>query len=82
MARNPKDAFPSGMIFGIPNSHKYTPYHDLNEVLNIIGVMAKRTEIPFARITHLPKKSNTAMNNCVGLHMSYPKIGGIVFMKI
>ena len=62
MARNPKNAFPSGMIYGIPYSYRSTPYHDLNEVLNTIGVMAKRSEVPFARITHLPKKKHTVMN--------------------
>ena len=37
MARDPKDAFPCGMIYGIPNSYRWTPYHDLNEVLNTIA---------------------------------------------
>lgn len=73
MARDPKDAFPSGMIFGIPNSHKYRPYHDLNEVLNKIGVMAKRTEIPFARITHLPKKKQYYYEQLCGSAYVVPK---------
>lgn len=54
MARNPRTE-PS-YIYGIPHSWSDKPYHDLNEVLNKIGVMAKRTEIPFARIVHLPRK--------------------------
>lgn len=55
MARSARSA--ASEIRGIPDSWKqFAPYNDLNEVLNKIGVMAKRYTIPFARITHLPKK--------------------------
>lgn len=54
MARSPRPT-PSS-IYGIPDSWREKPYNDLNEVLNKIGVMAKRFELPFARITHLTRK--------------------------
>ena len=73
MARNPKDAFPCGMIYGIPNSYRWTPYHDLNEVLNTIGVMAKRSEIPSVRITHLPRKKQYSYGAISGLAYIVPK---------
>ena len=73
MARTPRDGFPPGMIYGIPFSYKWGPYHDLNEVLNKIGVMAKRTEIPFARITHLPRKKKYYYSNLSNYAYVVPK---------
>lgn len=34
-------------IYGIPNSYRTYPYKDLSEVLNKVGVMAKRNKIPY-----------------------------------
>ena len=45
------------LIYGIQDSCRYfTPYHDLKDVLNTIGVMAKRSEIPYARVIIPPSK--------------------------
>lgn len=70
MARSAKSG---SIICGIPNSMRWHSYHDLNEVLNIIGVMAKRSEIPFARITHLPKKKKYDYGALSGLAYVVPK---------
>ncbi len=44
-------------IYGILGSWRdHKPYNDLNEVLNKIGVMAKRYEIPYARVIIAPTK--------------------------
>ena len=48
MARLPKDYPLDSVIYGIDNSRRDQRYDNLNEVLNKIGVMAKRNEIPFA----------------------------------
>jgi hypothetical protein len=61
------------VIYGIPDSFSREPYHDLNEVLNKIGVMAKRTEIPFARITHLTRKKKYDYRRFDGYAYVVPK---------
>lgn len=48
MARLPKDYPIDSVIYGIDGSRRYQRYEDLNEVLNMIGVMAKRKEVPYA----------------------------------
>ena len=80
MAREPRRI---SRIYGIDGTWRdHGPYNDLNEVLNIVGVMAKRSELPYARITHLSKKRNIVIGSLMGLHILFPKIGGIVFMRI
>lgn len=60
-------------IYGIPNSDRNYPYRDLNEVLNTIGVMAKRTEMPFARIAHPTKKKKYDYRSINGMAYVVPK---------
>lgn len=69
--KSPKQ--PASLIYGVPYSYSEKPYHDLNEVLNKIGVMAKRSELPFARITHLPKKKRYCYREMDGLAYFVPK---------
>ena len=57
MARLPKDFI--SRIYGIEGSTRWDPYKDLNEVLNIIGIMAKRDKIPYARVIIPPSKVKT-----------------------
>lgn len=57
MARLPKDWI--SRIYGIEGSTRWDSYENLNEVLNIIGVMAKRDKIPYARVIIPPSKAKT-----------------------
>lgn len=60
-------------IYGIEGSTRWGPYKDLNEVLNKIGVMAKRSEVPFARMIHLPRKKRYDYGDLSGLAYVVPK---------
>ena len=71
MARSPRPTLSS--IYGIPDSWREKPYNDLNEVLNKIGVMAKRFELPFARITHLSRKKEYCYEHFSGYAYVVPK---------
>ena len=51
-----RDASGPSMIYGISESWRFKPYNDLNEVLKTIGVMAKRTEVPYAQVIIPPSK--------------------------
>lgn len=45
------------LIYGIDGSWRdCQPYNDLSEVLNKIGVMAKRTKVPYAQVIIPPSK--------------------------
>ena len=61
-------------ICGIPNSYRdWKPYHDLNEVLNKIGVMAKRSELPFANMAYPTKKKIYDYRSIDGMAYIVPK---------
>lgn len=71
MARAPRRI---SRIYGIDGTWRdHGPYNDLNEVLNIVGVMAKRSELPYARITHLSKKKKYSYRELDGFAYFVPK---------
>ena len=71
MAREP---WRISRIYGIDGTWRdHGPYNDLNEVLNIVGVMAKRSELPYARITHLSKKKKYSYREFDGFAYFVPK---------